>query len=174
MRIIESNLLIPNKNLDMVKEKLRNLGNRYIENDSKILNISRHKLARAGNAAIALKACKLNPVFNDNYDITGFTCDYEKPLNYVLIFNEIASAVDKYGYVVVQDDESNDKYIHLFMSEYLQTLQYSEANINSVRSFKIDYKPITYCNECLNLIDGICSKYNEEREQNDYCSRGTK
>lgn len=177
MKIIECNILIPNKNLDLLKEKLRNLGNRYIENDSKILNISRHKLARAGNAAIALRACKLEPKFNKRHDIIGFECDTEKPINTVLVFKEIASVMDRYGYIVFLD-ESDDhrKFIYVFDHGCLVLLQYTEEQMKRIRTTKNTgkYKDITYCRECVLFVKGLCTAYKSERDPDDFCSKGEK
>lgn len=174
MKIIDCNILIPNKKLDIVKEKLRTLGNRYIEDDVKLCNISRHKLARAGNAAIALKACKLEPKFNENYDIVGFDCEYDKPLNFVLIFNEIAPAVEKYGYIVIINEDTNEKYIYVFNAGRLNTVQYTEAVMEKIKSAEQGFKPPVYCRECTLYKDGICKLCGNERDSDDFCSRGTK
>lgn len=173
MRIIECNIHIPNSNLDVLKDNLRNLGNRYIENETKILNISRHKLARAGNAAIALRACKLEPMFNDEHDIIGFTNKTDNPVNYVLIFGEIATVMDKNGYMVIADSKNNN-YIYVFKDGDFNVFPYSVEKLEEVKNVFMSEtkKHLTYCKDCGCFVNLICTKCNEVRDEDDFCSRG--
>lgn len=173
MKIIECKIHIPNTNLDTLKDRLRNLGNRYIENGNTILNISRHKLARAGNAAIALRACKLEPIFDNDYNIVNFKCDTEKEFNITLILDEIAAVMDRYGYLIVADTSIDyEKYIYAFENGKVSVFKYDDTLFNEIKAkSKTDKKKI-YCKNCVLYINNKCIKCDEECEDNDFCSRG--
>lgn len=173
MRITECKIHIPNSCLDALKERLRDLGNRYIENGETILNISRHKLARAGNAGIALRACKLEPIFDNDYNIVNFNCDTDKEFNITLVLQEIATVMDKYGYLIVADtSDGYEEYIYVFENKKVSVFKYDEALFNEIKTKSNTYKKKIFCRNCALYIDNRCIKCDEDCEEDDFCSKG--
>lgn len=180
MEIITCEIYIPNKNLDMLKEKLRNLGNRYIEEDNELLNVSRHKLARAGNAALALKACHFNPEFDSDNNIVNLSLTKNKPIPLSVLMDVFAPSVADKGYIFFSDETCNKERIFVFLNGNAYELNdYDEFGIFMQKRVPKTKEKI-HCKACELYIKGQCMIYPTNkviiqmlRDPEDFCSCGT-
>lgn len=176
MQIKNIKIKILQEHLDGVKESLRNVGNRYIENELPLFNIKRHHLARAGNATIALKECHLITTYDSEFNIIDLSLNTKKLFNLKTIFDAISEYVEQNSYIEIE--ENGQVFIYLFKDKKCIELNDEKELIQALRKTP----KIIYCEDCRYYdkeLDGCIQTTKTgvdvifTRNADDFCSRAS-